>query len=128
MLPMLAGSAADVARGPRPNVTGGVEWKLDGARIQVHRAGYDVGVFTRSLDDFTARMPGVVADHGSSRSARQCWTAKRSRCAKTAGRTDFKYLRFGAAGPTFATPFLFDILHRDGTDLLDGPARNLRRS
>ena len=37
-----------------------VEWKLDGARIQVHRSGTDVAVYTRSLDDITARVPEVV--------------------------------------------------------------------
>jgi DNA ligase-1 len=34
-----------------------VEWKLDGARIQVHRAGPEVAVFTRTLDDITAACP-----------------------------------------------------------------------
>ena len=38
-----------------------VEWKLDGARIQVHRAGDDVRVFTRNLNDVTERLPEVVA-------------------------------------------------------------------
>ena len=37
-----------------------VEWKLDGARIQVHRSGDEVGIFTRTLDDVTARLPEVV--------------------------------------------------------------------
>ncbi len=36
------------------------EWKLDGARVQVHRDGDDVGLFTRSLDDVTARLPELV--------------------------------------------------------------------
>ena len=58
--PMLAASAESVAEalaatGPRP-----VEWKLDGA-IQVHRAGDDVRVFTRNLNDVTERLPDVVA-------------------------------------------------------------------
>jgi DNA ligase-1 len=38
-----------------------VEWKLDGARVQVHRRGDDVQVFTRNLNDVTARLPEVVA-------------------------------------------------------------------
>ena len=44
------------ARGPAA-----VEWKLDGVRVQVHRDGDDVAVFTRTLDDVTARVPEVVA-------------------------------------------------------------------
>ena len=61
--PMLAASAptieealAKVGRHRRR-----VEWKLDGIRIQVHRSEGDVRLFTRTLDDITARLPEVVA-------------------------------------------------------------------
>ena len=37
-----------------------VEYKLDGARIQVHRSGDDVRVFTRNLADITHRLPEIV--------------------------------------------------------------------
>ena len=37
-----------------------VEHKLDGARIQVHRDGSEVRVYTRSLADVTARVPEIV--------------------------------------------------------------------
>ncbi|MFC4072237.1 ATP-dependent DNA ligase [Actinoplanes subglobosus] len=60
--PMLASSAPDVAAAllatGSPAV---VDTKLDGIRIQVHRSGDDVAVYTRSLDDITARLPEVVA-------------------------------------------------------------------
>jgi DNA ligase-1 len=36
------------------------EWKLDGVRLQVHRAGDEIALFTRTLDDVTARLPEVV--------------------------------------------------------------------
>src|SRR6185503_16923215 len=38
----------------------GLEWKLDGARVQVHKAGDEVRVYTRTLNDVTARVPEVV--------------------------------------------------------------------
>jgi DNA ligase-1 len=38
-----------------------VDAKVDGIRVQVHRDGDDVGVFSRSLDDITARVPELVA-------------------------------------------------------------------
>jgi DNA ligase-1 len=42
-----------------------LEWKLDGARIQVHKSGADVRVFSRNLRDVTAAVPEVVeAMHG----------------------------------------------------------------
>ena len=37
-----------------------MEWKLDGARIQVHRHDDDVHIYTRNLNEITARLPGVV--------------------------------------------------------------------
>ena len=38
-----------------------MEWKLDGIRIQAHLSGGNVRLFTRTLDDITARLPDVVA-------------------------------------------------------------------
>ena len=60
--PMLAspGDSLDAAlAGPGPDVT--VEYKLDGARIQVHRDGDDVRVWTRTLREITAGVPELVA-------------------------------------------------------------------
>jgi DNA ligase-1 len=58
--PMLAGTAADVDAALERISPAAVEWKLDGARIQVHRRDGEVRVFTRSLDDVTASVPEVV--------------------------------------------------------------------
>src|SRR4051812_1940855 len=58
--PMLASTASDVEAAMAKTGPAAVEWKLDGARIQVHRAGSEVGIFTRTLDDVTARLPEVV--------------------------------------------------------------------
>jgi DNA ligase-1 len=58
--PMLAQSADAVADAIDALGTAGLEYKLDGARIQVHRAGGDVRVFTRQLNDVTASVPDIV--------------------------------------------------------------------
>src|SRR3954452_2675224 len=58
--PMLASTASDVEAAMAKTGPAAVEWKLDGARIQVHRAGPEVGIFTRTLDDVTARLPEVA--------------------------------------------------------------------
>src|ERR671910_683514 len=78
--PMLAQTATDVAEalalvagnsgndaaggsdgtGDTVGTLASVEWKLDGARIQVHRVGDDVRIFTRNLNDVTARLPGIA--------------------------------------------------------------------
>ena len=57
---MLAQSAATVGEALEKTGPAGIEWKLDGARIQVHRSGSEVAVYTRSLDDITARVPELV--------------------------------------------------------------------
>jgi DNA ligase-1 len=58
--PMLASPAEDVGAALERLGEAAFEWKLDGARIQVHKAGDEVRVFTRNLQDATARVPEVV--------------------------------------------------------------------
>lgn len=58
--PMLAAPAVDVADAIGSTGLASVEWKLDGARVQAHRAGDDVRLYTRNLNDVTARLGGVV--------------------------------------------------------------------
>jgi len=59
--PMLAGTAPSVAEALTLTGPASVEWKLDGARIQVHRRGDEVRVFTRTLNEIAARVPEVVS-------------------------------------------------------------------
>ena len=58
--PMLAQSAEDVPSAFERIRPAAVEWKLDGARIQIHRLGDEVRVFTRNLADVTDRVPEIV--------------------------------------------------------------------
>ena len=58
--PMLAGSAEDVASALSQLGRAALEWKLDGARVQVHKSGTEVRVFSRSLNDVTAAVPELV--------------------------------------------------------------------
>jgi DNA ligase 1 len=61
ILPMLAQTAADV--GEALTGLGGeveFEWKMDGARIQVHKVGTDVRIYTRSLNDVTVAVPEIA--------------------------------------------------------------------
>ena len=59
--PMLAQTASDVVGALERMDATYVEWKLDGARIQAHRAGDDVAIFTRNLADVTERVPEIVS-------------------------------------------------------------------
>jgi DNA ligase-1 len=122
--PMLASSAPtvdDAVAGLGSTVV--VDTKLDGIRIQVHKQGDEVLVFTRSLDEISERLPGVVevaralpadglildgeallvADDGRPRPFQE-----------TASET-------ASAGGTLARPFFFDLLAVEGEGLIERP-------
>ena len=61
LLPMLAGTAADVQAALGRTAQASVETKYDGARVQVHRRGAEVRVYTRNLREVSANLPGLVA-------------------------------------------------------------------
>lgn len=129
--PMLAGTAADLAAALERIAPAAVEWKLDGARIQVHRDGEDVQIFTRTLDGVTPRLPEVV-EAVRALPARSLVLDGEVIALTEEGRPrpfQVTAARFGARRDveelrrvTPLTPFLFDVLHRDGEDLLDAPA------
>jgi len=60
VLPMLAQPADDLAGALRDFGQAALEWKLDGARVQVHKTGAEVRVFSRQLNDVTPAVPEVV--------------------------------------------------------------------
>ena len=58
--PMLAGSAEDPDDAMARLGTAALDWKLDGFRVQVHRQGDDVRVYTRNLNEVTEAAPELV--------------------------------------------------------------------
>ena len=60
VLPMLSQAANDTDEALERLGTAAFEWKLDGARVQVHKSGADVRVYTRNLNDVTDRTPEIV--------------------------------------------------------------------
>jgi DNA ligase-1 len=61
VLPMLAQPAENVAGALAALGTALFEWKLDGARVQVHKSGDDIRVYTRNLNEVTSTVPELVA-------------------------------------------------------------------
>ena len=134
--PMLAQSAPVLAEALDRTGPAAVEAKLDGIRVQVHRDGDVVTVFTRSLDEVTDRLPEVVeavralparslvldgevlALAGDDRPRPFQVTA-----ARTARRSDPAADRVRMP----LTLFVFDVLHVDGVDQLDRPAAERRQ-
>src|SRR5690242_741465 len=129
--PMLAGTAADVEAALGKIAPAAVEWKLDGARIQVHRSDGDVRVFTRSLDEVTDRVPEVVAAalalpvsaivlDGEAIALRDDGRPHpfQVTASRFASRRDVDVQRRSVP----LTALFFDVLHADGDDLIDRPA------
>jgi DNA ligase-1 len=102
-----------------------VEYKLDGARIQVHRDGDEVRVFTRTLADITHRVPEIVAAARELPSDRFILDGETLSLDEDGAPRPFQdtMARFGSDVPTSVVlrPWFFDILHVDGRDLLDEP-------
>jgi DNA ligase 1 len=125
LAPMLAGTAADVEAALAKTGPAAVDWKLDGARLQVHRDGDDVALFTRTLDDVTARLPEVVAA-ARALPVRSIVLDGEAIALRADGRPEpfqVTAARFGTRGAR-AKPLasmFFDVLHLDGADLLDEP-------
>jgi len=128
--PMLADSAEDVEAALEELDDAALEYKIDGARVQIHKAGDEVRVFSRRLREVTAAVPEVVE-------------AARSLAARdvvldgevVALRPDGAPLPFQTTARRFGrkldldrlrrevplTSFLFDVLYLDGAELIDRP-------
>jgi DNA ligase 1 len=126
VLPMLAATSADVVSAIAEVGRASVEWKLDGARVQVHRDGHDVALYTRNLNEVTERLPSIV--EAARRMPARAFVLDGEAIGfdeserpgvfqdtmSSFGRQD------GVAGAGLGARF-FDVLHVDGEDLLDHP-------
>ncbi|MGW2721210.1 ATP-dependent DNA ligase [Streptomyces sp. NPDC001492] len=130
VLPMLAHSASSVAEAVDKLGACAVEEKLDGIRVQVHRDGDSVRIYTRTLDDITDRLPelttaalelevrrfildGEVISFGADGRPRSF--------QETAGRVGSRVDVATAAETVPVSPVFFDALSVDDRDLLDLP-------
>ncbi|WP_069885499.1 ATP-dependent DNA ligase [Streptomyces luteocolor] len=130
VLPMLAHSAASVAEGIDKLGACAVEEKLDGIRVQVHRDGADVRVYTRTLDDITDRLPELTAAALGLPGTRFILDGEvialdgegRPRpFQEIAGRVGSRVDVAAAAAELPLSPVFFDALSVAGRDLLDLP-------
>jgi len=126
--PMLAQTSQDAAEAIGELGEAALEWKLDGARIQVHRAGDEVAVFTRGLNNVTAAVPEVV-EAALAIPARDFILDGEVISLQPDGRPNpfqTTMRRFGRKldvermrGELPLTPYWFDLLYLNGGSLLD---------
>lgn len=129
--PMLAQSADDVGEALGHLERAVFEPKLDGARIQLHKSGNEVRVFTRRLNDVTASLPEVV-EAARSLPVRDAILDGEAIALRTDGTPrsfQVTMSRFGSRldvsrmrDDTPLSPFFFDCLYLDGSSLVDEPA------
>lgn len=129
--PMLAASAPDPeAAVPRSGLPAMVDAKLDGIRIQVHRSGDEIRLYTRSLDDITERLPEIVDAVRALPATRLVLDGEVVGLGPDGRPLSFQVIasRTGSsvdvAAGRIRTPlslFVFDLLHVDGRNLLDEP-------
>jgi len=128
--PMLADSAPTLGDALTAGVPVAVEWKLDGARIQVHRRDDRVAVYTRSLNDVTEAVPEVV-EVVKALSARELILDGEVIALGSDGRPhsfQTTMRRFGRRLDVLKLreelplrAFFFDVLFHDGESLVDDP-------
>src|SRR5712692_3968050 len=134
VLPMLAQPAKD----PRAALgAAALEWKLDGARVQVHRSGAEVRVFTRSMNEVTAAVPDVVAVARAARGDALIVDGEAIALRADGRPHPFQVTmrRFGRKLDDGAlreqlplSVFFFDCLYSGGVPLVDQPLAERRRA
>jgi DNA ligase-1 len=126
--PMLAQTADSVDAALERVHPAAVEWKLDGVRVQLHRDGDQVRVFSRTLDDVTSRVPELVEavlalplDTAvlDGEAIALAGDGRPQPFQVTAGRFGSKLDVDRMRSQVPLTLFLFDLLHLNGEDLID---------
>ena len=131
--PMLAQTGENLESALKKVGAATLEWKLDGARIQAHKLGDDVRVFTRNLAEITDRIPEVVEAVASLR-AEAIVLDGEAIALGPGGRPQPFQVTMSRFGSRLQVPqlratiplssFFFDCLHLDGRDLVDRPTRD----
>ena len=125
--PMLAASAEDIDAALKRLEKAAFEFKLDGVRIQVHKGGDEVRIFTRQLQDVTERLPELV-EWARRLPVREAVLDGEAIALRADGRPQpfqITMRRLGRMKDVEAmresiplSPFMFDMLYVDGDSLL----------
>jgi DNA ligase-1 len=122
--PMLAGTAPTVTDALALTGPASVEWKLDGARIQVHRRGSELRVFTRGLHEIASRVPEIV--EAALTIPYKNFVLDGEALGLDADGGPLKFQDTMRARSRLQ-PFFFDVLYLDGESLIDEPLSARKR-
>ncbi len=130
--PMLAQTADTIVEALERLGPAAFEFKLDGARIQIHKGGARVQIFTRQLQEVTDRLPEIVEWTRALPVAEIVLEGEVIALRPNGTPQPFQLTmrRFGRIKNVEAmrreipiTPFIFDCLYREGASLLPLPYR-----
>ena len=130
VLPMLAGTAESGEEALAELGEAALEYKLDGARVQIHKAGDEIRVYSRRLNEVTPAVPELV-EAARALPARELILEGEAIALRADGTPhpfQITMSRFGRRleidrmrGTTPLTLFLFDLLYLNGVPLIDEP-------
>lgn len=121
--PMLAGTSASVTEAIAEIGRASVEWKLDGIRVQAHKRGDEVRLFSRGLNNITAGLPGVVEVMQRLPAESVVLDGEALGLSEDGLPRIFQETMSGLAT---TTAYFFDVLHLDGASVIDEPLATRR--
>ncbi|HET6794869.1 MAG TPA: ATP-dependent DNA ligase [Acidimicrobiales bacterium] len=127
VLPMLAATSPGVSEAMADTGRSSVEWKLDGARVQAHRRGTEVALYSRSLNDVTARLPSIVDAVRALPATEVILDGEVFGAGVEEGRAELfqdtmsTFSRHAPPDGGRLEVRFFDVLHVDGEDMIDRP-------
>jgi DNA ligase-1 len=128
---MLAQPADDIADALTRIRTAALEWKIDGARVQVHKQGDEVRIYSRTGNDVTVAAPEIVSAARGARAVNLILDGEAIALKASGAPYPFQdtMRRFGrqldVEAMRTAMPlsvFFFDCLRRDDRDLVPLPS------
>jgi DNA ligase-1 len=135
--PMLAQTAASAESALAELGTAILEYKLDGARVQIHKADDQVRIYTRNLNDVTDRAPELVSAVKALKAPSLILDGEVLSLFQSGRPRPFQVTmsRFGKRladerlrAELPLSPFFFDVLHENGEDWIDRPASERREA
>ncbi|OPX76588.1 MAG: DNA ligase [Methanosaeta sp. PtaB.Bin018] len=116
--------------------TAAMEWKYDGARVQIHKDGQKVRIFSRRLENVTASLPEIVsAVKANIRAKSAILDGEAVAIGQDERPMAFQEIlkrfrrKYNVEKLAVQIPlrlFLFDLIYLDGKSIIDRPLRDRR--
>jgi DNA ligase 1 len=123
--PMLAATSASASDALVETGPASVEWKLDGIRLQAHKLGDEVRLYTRGLNEISANLPAIVE---IVRGIDLPSVVLDGECIGIDEQQRPRRFQDTMSGLSTSSVYFFDVMHADGLPLIDAPLVNRKRT